>query len=554
MKSKKVVVLLLTAILVISTVFATGSKEEEKIAEDKLTVSAPGVFPIVEEKTTLNVFISQLSAMLTDVTTNTFTREFEELTNVQLDMLVVPESGRTEKLNLLLASGDYPEVIMSAAFSNADLVRYGTEEGILIPLNDLIEEHGVNIKERWADNPHFEAQMITPDGNIYGIPSAEAKTGHGAVGYKLWLNEAWLENLNLDKPTTTEEFKSVLQAFKTQDPNGNGKADEIPITGATGTWAADIHLYLLNAFGYFDESLVKLQDDTFTGCANTVEMQDGLRYIRDLYNEGLIDPAALTQNAAQLAAIGNNADDVIVGAASCGHVGMLLSINDVERASMYTALEPLEGPNGYRGIPYSYLPNVAGANIVITDKCEQPEVAMKLIDALAAEDLVVRSQVGIKGTHWDDADSNTFGMDGITPAKYKYLSYQVSGEGASENDVWVNTTRVLEPYWKGLFQVDGEINDPTNYEARLQRETEKLLPYAADVQQVPPLWMNEDDSARLSQLSGPLKDYVKVSIVEFITSKKDIDTDWNAYLEGLEGLRYDEYIMLQQTAYDAQTK
>lgn len=44
------------------------------------------------------------------------------------------------------------------------------------------------------------------------------------------INVEWLEKLYFDMPTTTEELKEVLIAFKTKDPNGNGKADEIPLS------------------------------------------------------------------------------------------------------------------------------------------------------------------------------------------------------------------------------------------------------------------------------------------------------------------------------------
>ena len=75
-------------------------------------------------------------------------------------------------------------------------------------------------------------------------------------------------------------------------------------------------------------------------------------------------------------------------------------------------------------------------------------------------------QVGIKGIDWDDADEGTFGMDGVTPAKYKYLAYTVSASNA-ENHKWGWTMRLLEPNWKNLFQVVGDMYDAANYEAFL---------------------------------------------------------------------------------------
>lgn len=522
-------------------------------ASDTVELTAPGELPIVNEKIELSALVVQLPYKLTDVKTNEFTIELEDMTNVHLNMTVVPQDSYQEKLNLLLASGDYPDIIMSGGFSNADLVKYGSEEKILIPLNDLIEEQGYYIKERFEEFPNLKSDMTAPDGNIYGIPgNIGGSVGHEAVGYKMWINTKWLENLGLEKPTTTEEFYQVLKAFKEQDANGNGDPnDEIPLTGATGTWAGEPYLFLLNAFGYYTTDAVMLKDGKMYPTANTEAMKEGLEYIHKLYEEGLIDPAAFTQNESQLSAVGNNEGSNIVGAASCGHIGMAVSINDEERMSEFTALEPLEGPNGYRGIPFTEELRFSGATYVITDKCEYPEVAFRLADTLMKEDVALRSCIGQKGKYWDDADEGTFGSDGVTPARYKYLQMVAGNDGTTANDLWELTCCLVMPKdWKTWFQVEGSIYDPNNYEARLLQETEKLRPYAADVDQIPPFYMNDEDSTALAQISSPLQDYIKQSIIEFITGKKDIESGWEEYLAGLSNLKYEEYVNLYQKAYD----
>ena len=53
---------------------------------------------------------------------------------------------------------------------------------------------------------------------------------HCSMSQKLWIYQPWLDALGLEMPTTTDEFEQVLLAFKEQDPNGNGQADEIPLS------------------------------------------------------------------------------------------------------------------------------------------------------------------------------------------------------------------------------------------------------------------------------------------------------------------------------------
>lgn len=72
-----------------------------------------------------------------------------------------------------------------------------------------------------------------PDGHIYSMPwieeLGEGKESIHTVNGMAWINKEWLDNLGLEMPQTTDQLMTVLEAFKTQDPNGNGEADEIPL-------------------------------------------------------------------------------------------------------------------------------------------------------------------------------------------------------------------------------------------------------------------------------------------------------------------------------------
>jgi putative aldouronate transport system substrate-binding protein len=218
---KRLTVLLLSAVMLVSLI-ACAPKEQspgettaptDSTQTSDSTANKPYLCSPV--KITISTFIAQQPSGYTDLLTNTFTTWLEEQTNVNLDMTIVPSDGAKDKLVLMLASGDYPEMITGGFFNNADLMNYGSREKILIPLNDLIDKYAVSLKTRWAEMPQIKSDMITPDGNIYGIPSLDSGgVGHPQCSYKLWMNMEWLNNLGLQVPTTTEEFKNVLMAFK----------------------------------------------------------------------------------------------------------------------------------------------------------------------------------------------------------------------------------------------------------------------------------------------------------------------------------------------------
>ncbi len=509
-------------------------------------------FPL-KEPITLKVFAVQIPSVV-ELEQNTVFQDLKAYTNVDFELTMVPADGAAEKLNLMLAGGDYPDIIMGTwLMSNQDLEKYGVQEQVFIPLNDLIDRYGDNIKERWTEHPNWEEEMKSSDGNIYGIPTADSGgEGHGDCGYKMWINAAWLEAVGKEMPATTEEFKDVLMAFKTQDPNGNGIEDEIPLTGATNTWAADPYLYLLNAFGYFNTSYYYVKDGTVMSILDQDYLREGLKYVRDLYENGLIDPAALTQDESQMSAVGNNEGTVIVGAATCGHIGMFVDINNAERYNQYKIMMPLKSSTGYCAIPYNTQYSVNGASFAITDACEYPEIALKIADLFCGEEWSIRAQVGKQGETWDISDGSVPGMDGQTTAKYKYLSFKTLTDADQSVDKWDNTLRLLEPNWKKYFEVQGDIMDPRNYEARLYADTVKLKAYAADVDMVPPLSFVGEDGAAYSQMSTAIGDYASNAIVEFITGTRDIEKEWEDYLANLDKLQYHDMLNLIQKTIDAQ--
>ena len=538
---KKITALLLAVLMLFTAVSAFAEVPQELQVSDMFPLSEP---------ITMTILMPQQSDVV-DLKDNVVFQLLKEYTNIDINLITVPSEDGKEKLNLLLNSGDYPEVIMGIGLKSQDLENYGVQEGILMPLNDLIDQYAPKIAAQLAEHPNWKVDMTCSDGNIYAIPAVDsAGVGHVNCATKYWINEQWLKNLGLEMPTTTEEFKNVLLAFKNDDPNGNGIADEIPLSGCINSWNADPYLFLLNAFGYFDTTYYYLKDGTFQSILDQDYMKKGLAYMNDLYNEGLIDPAAFTQDNSQMTALGNNADIEILGCAPAGHVGMILDINNVERYVQYAMMLPLEGPDGYRYIPYTKSVSVNGGMFMITDACKHPEVAIAIADLFSDPIWTLQGQVGTRGVEWDYADEGTLGMDGVTPAAYKFLQYQTPAQVV---DAWWWTYRGIEPDWKNLVQTDPEqIMDPANFESRLAFETSKLLPFAADVDSIPTLRFTNDDSTTYNQLKTAIDDYAKIAITEFITGTRSVENDWDAYLADLESLGYGRLLELVQATYNAQ--
>src|SRR5699024_6276735 len=312
---------------------------------DDSILTEPGEFPIVEEEVTLDVLIPS-NSFVENFETNEFTKWYEEKTGVKINWEVVPEEGVEEQLNLILTSGDYPDVIMNMPVSPAQLRVYG-EKGIFLSLNELIDKYGVQTKKMFEEMPIIEDSITTPEGDIYALPQVN-ECYHCTMPEKMWINKPWLDELGLDMPTTTDEFYEVMKAFKDEDPNGNGEADEIPLAGMKNSWREKITGFLMTPFIYSD--IHEVGGEIIVPW-DKPEWKEGLTYLNKMYEDGLIYEGSFTQDAEQFKKIGENPDESILGAASAATLLYFVSVEDTSEDSRmldYEAVPPLEGPEGNR--------------------------------------------------------------------------------------------------------------------------------------------------------------------------------------------------------------
>ncbi|MFF2091305.1 ABC transporter substrate-binding protein [Paenibacillus sp. NPDC058174] len=500
----------------------------------------------------LSAFINQSPNLST--LKNPFTKQVEEKTNVQLQFIVGPPNDNNDKRNVLMASGDYPEVFLSGNFTPAEQMKFG-KQGVFLPLNDLIDQYAPNIKKIFEERPDLKTAVTSADGNIYGMPQVN-ECYHCWYAQKLWINQKWLDKLGLEMPTTTEEFANVLKAFKTQDPNGNGKADEVPLSGALSTWHGDLTGYLMNAFIYNNGdnqpySYIRVKDGEVQLSASQPEWKDGLAYLASLYKDGLIDPQAFTQNQEGLQQLGNNVGDTILGAFTIGHAQMAVASSDPRNLD-YVAVPPLKGPNGVQLSGYYKSVGNQG-RFVITDKAneEQQIAAIKMLDYLWTEEGTWGQVFSVEGTSWSKASPDQLNVNG------KPASYQVDPSYRSEtihNDGWDQAGPDFRP--RERFESEAVSQDmfsPEGYELRLVTETKKYEGFEPKEAELFPIdiFISAEDSEKAAQLKATIEDYVKSNMLQFITGHKDVEKDWNSYVQGFDGLKLKEYLSILQKAYDA---
>lgn len=200
--TKHVVLFLLVGMLLIVSACSSkdDSADDTEPSDDELdNLNKEDEFPIVNENITLDIFGVYDPASNEDWNDVFIYDEYEEMSNVDIDWDMVPQDSASEKMNLALGGGTLPDAFHSAMIDSSTLVKYG-EQGVLLPLNDLIDEYAPNFKALMEEYPDIEESITMPDGNIYSFPAlGDPEFLSYSTAPMLYINEEWLEEMDMDE-------------------------------------------------------------------------------------------------------------------------------------------------------------------------------------------------------------------------------------------------------------------------------------------------------------------------------------------------------------------
>ncbi|GAF63255.1 sugar ABC transporter sugar-binding protein [Bacillus sp. TS-2] len=298
-----------------------------------------------EESKHVRVFKSHLSKGVLPGSDDPHVQYVLEETGVEYELMTPPAgSDATEYINMLFASEDYPDIFRPIGGMERTLIQ----QGAALPLEDLLPEYAPNVWNSIPEEAWDVVRSATPDGHIYYVPKVYMIPERAAL-----LRQDWLDNVGLEMPETVDEYKEMLIAFRDEDPNGNGQRDEIPTSGREfGTWMD--HLFSMFGVAMWEgQPEWDIYEDEIQYAGISENMREAIAFIRELYEEGLLDQETfLNKSDVWTAKINNN----LVG--SWYH----LPANLGER---YDAMKQGD-PNAYVvGMP---LPNAEGFEGFITQK------------------------------------------------------------------------------------------------------------------------------------------------------------------------------------------
>lgn len=486
--------------------------------------------PITEEDVTLTWMRNQLNLMgpLGELGLSTLQdldaiQELQNRTGINIEFYELDFWTAQEKMNIAIASGDYAALISDLSYTGGNVGAL--EDGIIYDLTDLLEEYSPNYYYMINSNPD-EAPIFLNDGMVlcYQSPYENFVQNQGLV-----IRKDWLEEQNLDVPTTYNQMFETLKTFRDAYEidtaiyfnsdcviNGLVVGYDVASFSAGGT-ATSLPYYAVD------------------GVVHCSLIEDGYRdYLIEMnkwYNEGLFDKSfggiAYDPMGGELAELQANGT---VGVWCTSGEGIGNITQDV------TCVPNLVVNEGDMDHQTSTSLVTDSTNTYITTCCEDLEIAMQFLDYLYSEDGILFYNYGFEGIDYTLDENNTpqftdavinneYGVDVTNMLRirrpYSLCSSLMILYGTAE----FNTDLKNEAWEVWSSNMDGSHYIPSNVSMNAE-ETETSSYYVADI-----------------------VTYASQMVPQFISGDASLD-DWDSFVAQLKEMSIEECIAAEQAAYD----
>ncbi|MNI02502.1 Lipoprotein LipO precursor [compost metagenome] len=225
---------------------------------------------------------------------NRWTKWINEKSPVNVKWVPVARNQAQPKLNALIASGEAPDLIWEY---DRNYISQLANQGAIQPIGDYINKYSTTYKAYLEKHPELKP-YLSFNGQVYAVSFArETVANHG-----MWIRQDWLDKLGLKAPTTVEELIDVARKFKDGDPDGNGKADTVPIALSTSSSS------IFRSLFFTSENQWYVEDGKLKFGRTLDRFADSLAFQKQLFDEGLIDKEYITdtnfQRSGQLLSTG----------------------------------------------------------------------------------------------------------------------------------------------------------------------------------------------------------------------------------------------------------
>lgn len=428
-----------------------------------------------------------------------------------------------EAANLYWATGNNPDVFINRGIDIAQLYRQGSLRSFPVEwLDEYAPDYMKTIYEFMGNGDLEKGKEMTMsqvmiDGECVYVPR-DSLTNH--VGMLMFIRQDWLDNLNLEVPTTIDELHDVMAAFTKNDPDGNGLDDTY---GMHGSGTASMRFGSVYAANHWWPRSYYMDDNgkvTFSSATETAK--EMLELIHSWYVEGIVDPELITDDRQmQRDKWAQGMFGILVdnpwwlALNTPGNVQQMLF--DVDPDARLTCMEPFADENGVRYVNAWYPDCISDASMVFGKDC--PDEAIKVM-------LTIWNDLVANG--WDHFCEYYYGEEGV--------DYTLD----EENRVVKTPESLTDDYnsTHGTMYDFAPIGVPTEWYLEKVCPTAEgdLYKYSLSYE---PFYMINDFMLPVldndtTQKAADVDTIANEFYANAISGVVDIDADWDSYLASLD--------------------
>ena len=543
---KRFMALLLTAGL-LASVNVPAAEVELLPDADGNTTAGEYTFPL-EETQTLTAITTFPASTESDPNNRTIFKRLEDKTNVHIEWTAIQADQWGDKKALTFANyKDLPDFIFQAGLNDTDLLKYA-EQGLILNVEEYIEKDMPNLTAIFENYPEYRAMCEDADGHIWALPWIEQlgseKTAIQTIGNMPFINTKWMDFLGLEMPGTTDEFEQVLLAFKEHASDlkkeFNIDGSIIPMSCIMNDGDQDPAI-LINGFGegYGDGDRgrhIAVTDDKEVICSAVQEgYKEGIAWLHKLYEEGLIDPEAFTQEWSTYVAKGKS-----------HRYGVLFSwdVANIDNLADYEPLPALEAD--VKNIPPqngSFTSGFDRGRCVLTGMCKNPDLVCAWLDQMYDP---YQSPQNNWGTYGEDDEFDIFQL-GTNANGDPMLTHTPLGDWSPvevrEAESVNGPLAILNEYY-GVY-----VTCPDDAQYRLDWIADIYTKDMTKNYVYPNLLMSPEDTEELSNLMADVTTCINTHKSDWIMNGFT-DDDWNSYLSELDAYGLSSYLEIFQKYLD----
>ncbi|WP_240159676.1 extracellular solute-binding protein [Paenibacillus aceris] len=331
--------------------------------------------------------------------------EINKRLNIDLKIEWVPSANYQEKLNVMAASNNFPDVFYAP---KAEFVKWQSKD-VFMNVRPELSKYPNIVKYI----PEEAIKQFNPKEKYYGIPFY-----YQEVRDSLAIRKDWMDKLGLKMPETIDEFYEVAKAFAMKDPDGNGKQDTVGFSmevnpggafGFGGTAA-----YLTTSFGLANNWTLDGNGKLIPMQTQAKELKDYIGFMRKAYAEGVLDKdSPILKSRDSLNKLEAGKSGIAPVNPQQLYVETIPPLLKTDPKAELVQLMPPKGTSGKSGIKSS----TSGDKIVINSKIDakKQQRILKLLDYMLSDEGYDFVKHGIEGVHYKK----------ISDTKYEQLEASV---------------------------------------------------------------------------------------------------------------------------------